>query len=117
MEYYAVSSERFDEYLEYCDVHIVAIENDEALPEPPDPSWNDAYQKGKTETAKALLQNAGAEYLNLFRSLELDELLHVSSFPSTYFIDNEGKLLLTSITGANLDEYRKAVVDALFLVG
>ena len=78
---------------------------------------NDAYQEGKIEVAKALLQGAGAEYLNLVGSPELDQLLHAQGFPSTYFVDSEGRLLLEPISGAYLEEYSKAVAEALSLVG
>ena len=78
---------------------------------------NDAYQEGIIEVAKGLLQDAGAEYLNLVGSPALDTMLHAQGFPSTYFVDREGRLLLPPIVGAYVDKYPEAVAEALSLAG
>ena len=77
---------------------------------------NDAYAEDKLEKAKGLLQDAGAEYLNLVGSPGLDAILHASAFPSTYFVDREGRLLMLPIVGADVEGYPGAVEEALSMV-
>ena len=76
---------------------------------------NDALQEGKTELARQLLQDAGAEYLCLIGSPELDEYLQIASFPTTFLVDSEGRLLREPIRGAKIAAYR-AALDS-FLAG
>ncbi|MBO5999078.1 MAG: TlpA family protein disulfide reductase, partial [Lachnospiraceae bacterium] len=77
---------------------------------------NDAYAEDKLEKAKGLLQDAGAEYLNLVGSPGQDAILHASAFPSTYFVDREGRLLMLPIVGADVEGYPGAVEEALSMV-
>lgn len=77
---------------------------------------NDAYQEGKPEAARQLLQDAGADYLNLVGYPELDEMLQAKGYPTTFFVDSEGRLLLDPILGAAVEEYPKAVDRALSLI-
>ena len=74
---------------------------------------NDAYQEGKTELARSLLDDAGAEYLCLVGSEELDTYLQAVAFPTTFFVDSEGRLLLEPIKGAMVDLYPQAITEAL----
>lgn len=77
---------------------------------------NDAYKEGKIEKVKDLLKDAGVEYPNLVGSPEIDDLFHVSSFPATYFVDSEGRLLLEPIFGTDFKGYRRGVEQALTMV-
>ena len=77
---------------------------------------NDAYDAEKAELAKTFLAEAGAEYLCLVGSPELDQYFCVLGFPSTFFVDSEGHLLFDPIVGAFVEAWlcrdcRKIVMD------
>ena len=78
---------------------------------------HDAYMSEKTELAKQLLQDAEADYLCLTGSPELAKMLQVQAFPTTFYVDSEGRLLLEPVVGALIARYPEAVAEALALVG
>ena len=78
---------------------------------------SDAWQEERAETARALLKEAGADYLNLAGSKRLDLIFHVTAFPTTFFFDSEGRLLLPPIVGARPEKYLDAAAEALSLAG
>ena len=75
------------------------------------------YDNDVAATASAILANAGAGYLNLRCTDEIDEMLQLQAFPTTFFVDNEGNILTAPIEGADLDGYREALREALAIVG
>ena len=60
----------------------------------------DSHPGGDVTEAKAILAEAGVTYLNLRAPKEEIELLQITTFPTTYFVDSEGKLLTMPFEGA-----------------
>ena len=77
----------------------------------------DATDDDVVATAEALLADAGAEYLNLRAMEGVDEIFPVQGYPTTFFVDSEGKLLVDPVVGAYPDAYTEAMAEALALVG
>ena len=77
----------------------------------------DADENDVAANASAILADAGAGYLNLRCTEEIDEMLQLQAYPTTFFVDSEGSLLTAPIEGAHLDGYREALREALELVG
>ena len=50
------------------------------------------------------------------RMEDLDDYFSVTAFPTTYFVDSEGRLLLEPVVGAKLDDYPQAMAEALAAV-
>ena len=44
-------------------------------------------------------------------------MLQLQAYPTTFFVDSEGRVLVAPIEGADLDGYRVALREALALVG
>ena len=78
---------------------------------------HDAGEEGMAEEAKAILEEAGAAYLNLTAPEDVDDIFNNTAFPTSYFVDGEGKLLVDPIEGADPDAYREALKEALELAG
>ena len=76
---------------------------------------HDSAEEGKTEEAKAILEEAGVDYLNLAAPEDVDDIFKNTAFPTSYFVDSEGKLLVDPIEGAYLEKYSEALQEALSL--
>ena len=77
----------------------------------------DATDDDVVATAEALLADAGAEYLNLRAMEGVDEIFPVQGYPTSFFVDSEGKLLVDPVVGAYPDAYTESMAEALALVG
>ena len=77
----------------------------------------DGAEEGKMELAASILKEAGAEYLNVAAPENVDELIPVEGYPTTFFVDSEGMLLTDPITGAYPDRYLDALDEALAKAG
>ncbi len=77
----------------------------------------DAGDDETIATAEALLSDAGAAYLNLRPMEGLNEKFPTEGYPTSFFVDSEGKLLVAPIVGAAVDDYPVAMVEALAQVG
>jgi len=64
------------------------------------------------ETARAIMADNGTNYPNVLISEDCAILIETLSFPTTYFVDREGRILTYPIEGAALEEYEK-VLDKL----
>ncbi len=66
------------------------------------------------ELCRSLLEENGADYLNLLPFEDVMEKLSVTSYPTSYFVDREGKVLSLPFTGApsRMSDY-EAVIDSL----
>ena len=66
------------------------------------------------ELCRSLLEENGADYVNLLPFEDAQEKLEVSSFPTSYFVDREGKVLALPFSGApsEMSAY-EAVIDSL----
>ena len=77
----------------------------------------DAEDDETIATAEALLSDAGAAYLNLRPMEGLNEKFPTEGYPTSFFVDSEGKLLVAPIVGAAVDDYPVAMAEALAQVG
>lgn len=73
----------------------------------------DANNEEKAAEAKELLEAAGAEYLNLWGEDYVDEVFPIDAYPTTIFVDREGKILIEPIVGADPAGYREGLMKAL----
>jgi len=78
---------------------------------------SDAMDDEAAATAKTLLSDAGAAYLNLRSTEEIEADLSLMAFPTTYFVDSEGKLLTAPFEGASPETYRTMLADCLAQLG
>lgn len=65
------------------------------------------------ETAKSILAEKGVTYTNLTSTVEIYNVLTVTAFPTTYFVDSEGKILTDPVIGADFNGYKAAMEEAL----
>ena len=65
----------------------------------------DADEEGMDEVAKEILEQYGVEYLNLAPPEDVIELLPTVSFPTSFFFDSEGRMVVEPVRGALLDQY------------
>ena len=77
----------------------------------------DAFDDAVAATAKQLLSDADASYLNLRCTEEIEEDISLTAWPTTYFVDSEGKLLTDPFEGANPATYRAMLADCLAQLG
>lgn len=77
----------------------------------------DAMDDETVATAKQLLSDAGAAYLNLRGTDEITDDLSLMAWPTTYFVDSEGKLLAAPFEGASPETYRTMLADCLAQLG
>jgi hypothetical protein len=57
------------------------------------------------------------DYINLWAEDNIDEVFPVAGYPTTIFVDREGKILIDPIVGAAVNKYRDAMAEALELAG
>ena len=77
----------------------------------------DAMDDDVATTAKQLLSDADAAYLNLRCTEEIEEDFSLMAYPTTYFVDSEGKLLAAPFEGASPETYREMLADCLAQLG
>ena len=76
----------------------------------------DAQKEGKAEEAISILADAGADYLNLVGTDEINATFPSVSIPVTFFVDSNGCILTEPVIGAKIDEYSKRLEEALAAV-
>ena len=64
------------------------------------------------ETAKKLMTDNGVSYPVILPPENVDSLFPLEAFPTTYFVDSEGKIVSEPIVGAYVDQY-ETTVDTL----
>ncbi|MBO4235447.1 MAG: redoxin domain-containing protein [Firmicutes bacterium] len=62
--------------------------------------------------AKEILETAGVTYLNVIDSTGVANMLQVNAVPTSVFVDSEGRIVGTSVVGADLKSY-KSVMEGL----
>ena len=77
----------------------------------------DADEEGMDELAKEILEQNGVDYLNLAPPEDVEELLPTISFPTSFFFDSEGRMIVEPIRGALVDQYLPALNAALASLG
>lgn len=60
-----------------------------------------------------ILSDAGVTYPNILPWDGLDEQLPFDAYPTTYFVDSEGKVIGTPVVGADPESYSAKLQDAL----
>ncbi len=76
----------------------------------------DAEKEGKAEEAISILADAGADYLNLVGTDEINSIFPSVSIPVTFYVDSSGRILTEPVVGAKIDEYPKRLEEALAAV-
>ena len=77
----------------------------------------DAIDDDVAAQAKSILSDAGTGYLNLRCTNEIEKDLSLMAYPTTFFVDSEGKLLAAPFEGADPDTYRDMLADCLAQLG
>ena len=78
---------------------------------------DDAAEGASTiKEAKSILEEKGVHYLNLQQTAEIKSLLPPLAYPTTYFVDSEGRLLTEPVVGALFSEYHARLDEALEIV-
>lgn len=77
----------------------------------------DAFDDEVAAAARALLDAAGASYLNLRCTEEIEADIALTAWPTTYFVDSEGRLLTAPFEGASPETYRAMLADCLAQLG
>ena len=67
--------------------------------------------------AKDILDDAGASYLNVVCSMSLTDEVGLEAFPTTYFVDSNGKILGEPVVGAHPDQYQQTLDKLLSDMG
>lgn len=67
--------------------------------------------------AKKILEERGVRYVNLQQTPEIRNQVPPLAFPTTYFVDSEGRILTEPVVGAYFDQYAKRIEEALGLTG
>lgn len=73
----------------------------------------DAMDDDGAETAVQLLRDANASYLNLRCTEEIEADTSLNAYPTTFFVDSEGRLLADPFEGASPAAYRAMLADCL----
>ena len=76
----------------------------------------DADSEETAALAMSLLDQAGADYLNLRAEEYVFDVFPVYAVPTSVFVDSEGKILVDPVIGADLRGYRAALSEALAIV-
>lgn len=69
----------------------------------------DAEDEETIEEAKEILNNKGVTYVNLVPFEGLTDLLPQGSWPTSYFVDENGKLIGEPVIGAKLADYQEVI--------
>ena len=78
---------------------------------------DDAAEGASTiKEAKSILEEKGVHYLNLQQTAEIKSLLPPLAYPTTYFVDSEGRLLTEPVVGTLFSEYHARLDEALEIV-
>ena len=77
----------------------------------------DADEEDMLELAKEILEQNGVDYLNLVPPEGVDELLPTISYPTSFFFDSEGRMIVEPIRGAYVEQYFPTLNAALAHLG
>ena len=72
----------------------------------------DAGESGKTEEGKQLLSENGDTYLNLVPWESFEEDLVMKGWPTSFFVDSEGRIAAAPVEGADVEAYEDTI-DAI----
>ena len=74
---------------------------------------DDAEGDALTASAKKILEEHGVTFPNVVMTEELREKLVAVGLPTSYFVDSEGKILCSPITGKYVEEYVETLEELL----
>ena len=77
---------------------------------------HDAVGEEQCSLAKDILAENGVSYLNLAAPENVDEVFLPNAFPTSFFVDGEGRIL-GIVVGAYLNGYRSTLSEALGMLG
>ena len=64
---------------------------------------------GMVDKIYAFLEEKGTNYPNVIMPQSNEIFARISGYPTTYFVDSEGRIPTTPIAGAKVDEYKSAI--------
>ena len=70
---------------------------------------SDGNEEAALVSGKETLKEKGVTYTNILPPENLDEIFYISGYPTTYFVNREGIIIGTPITGAYIDQYEPAL--------
>ena len=73
----------------------------------------DANSPETLAEAKSLLNDNGVTYLNICPFDGWEEIFDMTGWPTSFFVDRNGKIVTTPISGAKVGEYEQHIRDAL----
>jgi len=73
----------------------------------------DANDAATVSEAKSILADNGVTYLNICPFDGWEETFEMSGWPTSFFVDRNGNMVTTPISGAKVDEYKSHILDAL----
>lgn len=73
----------------------------------------DATDAAVISEAKSILNETGVTYLNICPFDGWDETFEVSGWPTSFFVDRNGNMVATPISGAKVNEYKSHIQEAL----
>lgn len=65
------------------------------------------------EKAKDIMEECGTNYPNVLLSDDMTILQTITSYPATFFVDREGKILCDPISGAKISKYEPTALSLL----
>lgn len=65
------------------------------------------------DEAKRVLDDNGVTYTNVVQTPELQNTLQLTAFPTTFFVDSEGRVLTQPVVGRDIEQYRARIAEAL----
>ena len=77
----------------------------------------DADEEGMAEVAKEILEQNGVAYLNLAAPEDVETLLPTVSFPTSFFFDSQGRMVVEPVLGALVEQYLPTLDAALAEIG
>ena len=68
------------------------------------------------EEAKSILGENGVTFTNLVCTQGIIDQFICAGYPTTYFVDSEGKVLTIPVSGPDFDQYQSRIEEALAAV-
>ena len=70
---------------------------------------HDGDDPDAVETAKEIMKEAGVTYTVILVPENFDDLVEITAFPTTFFVDSTGKIVGSPVVGAQVDVYEQAL--------
>ena len=73
----------------------------------------DATDDSTMAEARSILNDCGVTYTNICPYAGWDEDFEMSGWPTSFFVDSNGQIVTTAISGAKVNEYKNHIEEAL----